>query len=142
MTAPSAPVTGVIVMAMSAPVSWSLGQGDGMQARKRSAADRRNGRLRQEISAYLARGVKAGSWLEESLFRLVVTSLERAQSAGEIAPRHDPPATAHLLLTALSGFLHIENEPPDERAARARDMVRLLLDGLRADPARVSSGEP
>lgn len=106
------------------------------------AMDRRNGRLRQEISAYLARGVHVGGWLDEPLFRLVVTAIERAQSTGDVAPRHDPEATARLVLTALSGFLHIENEPPDKRGERAHDTVRLLLAGLRADPVRDSSGAP
>lgn len=105
------------------------------------AMDRRNGRLRQEISAYLARGVKVGGGLDEPLFRLVVGAIDRAQSAGELAPHHDPQDTARLVLTALSGFLRIESEPPDARAERAHDTVRLLLAGLRADPAHVSRGE-
>ena len=42
-------------------------------------------------------------------------------------------AVARLALTALSGFVTMETEPPSRRAERAHDTVELLVVGLGAN---------
>ena len=90
-------------------------------------------RMRQEISAYLARGVDVATWLDEPLFRLVADAAGRAPGPRGVSPRRNPESVARLALTALSGFVMMETESPDLRAERAHDAVALLVAGLRAD---------
>jgi TetR/AcrR family transcriptional regulator of autoinduction and epiphytic fitness len=88
-------------------------------------------RLRPAIASLLASGVDAGEWLRQPLFVVVAGAVRAARDAGDLAAGVDPDETARLLLLAVSGFLLVEADTTDRRAARAHRAVDVLLRGLR-----------
>ena len=88
------------------------------------------GRLRQEISAHLARGAGPDESADEPLRRTVIDAVERAEASGAIVALLGADETATLLLTALSGSLRFENQPRSRRIAHAHATVDLLVRGL------------
>lgn len=87
--------------------------------------------IQQEINAHLARGVNVTHWLNEPLFKIISTAIERAKASGAITSPEAADDLARLTLTSISGFLNISSEPISQRKSRAHLAVTLIATGLK-----------
>jgi len=85
--------------------------------------------LRRESFALIVREPRAMDWAANPLFGFVATRLGEAQTRGELASTLAPMQLVRLIVTALFGFLVVENEPTAVRRGAAHQMLDLLIDG-------------
>lgn len=85
--------------------------------------------LRREGLGLLCREPRR-EWLSEPLVGFVVEHVERARAAGEIPGALPAEALARMLVTALFGFLALDDENDVERRRQAHTLVGSVVAGL------------
>ena len=88
--------------------------------------------LRRESFALMVREPQGMDWARNPLFGFLATRLGEAQSRGELTSTLAPTQLIRLIVTALFGFLVVENEPAAARRGAAHQMLDLLIDGAAA----------
>jgi AcrR family transcriptional regulator len=89
-------------------------------------------RLRREVAAYLPRHHDIDLFSTSAVYEILTRAILKASQKGEIRAVSDTRALARRITVVINGcFLAHPNEP--ERAAReAREVLKLILQGLRS----------
>jgi AcrR family transcriptional regulator len=83
--------------------------------------------LRRESFALIVREPEDLDWVGRALFGFLAERLSAAQARGEL-PRSPPaPDLTRILMTAIFGFLVVENEPVASRRSDAHQLLDLLV---------------
>lgn len=85
--------------------------------------------LRRESFALMIREPRATDWAGNSFFGFLSDRLGEAQARGELTSTLAPTQLVRLIVTAIFGFLIVENEPSTARRRAAHQMLDLLIDG-------------
>lgn len=85
--------------------------------------------LRREAFALMIREPQEMDWTDNALFGFLSEHLAFAQGNGEIPAVLPAADLTRILMTAIFGFLIIENEPTAARRRDAHQMLDLLLGG-------------
>jgi hypothetical protein len=88
-------------------------------------------RLRREILSYLQRFQQPSEWDHTEPFAILVRSFDRARMKKEIHG-YDPRELARDVISMIYGFVIADPGDLDAAAHRARRVMRLFLEGLRA----------
>lgn len=85
--------------------------------------------LRREAFALIIREPQKMDWTGNPLFGFLTERLALAQANGEVAAELPAADLTRILMTAIFGFLLVENEPAAERRRDTHQMLDLLLGG-------------
>jgi AcrR family transcriptional regulator len=85
--------------------------------------------LRRESFALMIREPQSMDWAGNPLFEYLAERLGESQTRGELTSTVAPTQLIRLILTALFGFVAVENEPAPARRNAAHQMLDLLIDG-------------
>jgi AcrR family transcriptional regulator len=89
-------------------------------------------RLRRELAAYLPRHHDIDLFSTSSVFAILTRAILRASQTGEIRAVSDPRALARQIAVVINGFFLAHPNEPETAAREAREMLRLILRGLRS----------
>jgi AcrR family transcriptional regulator len=94
-------------------------------------------RLRREVAAYLPR--RGGDLFSTSpVYPILTRAIVHVSQRHEIRAVSDPRALARRIAVVIHGFFLAHPEEPDTAAREAREVLKLLLQGLRDGCARAS----
>lgn len=85
--------------------------------------------LRRESFALIIREPQAMDWTGNLLFGFLSQRLAEAQARGELSSAPSPPELTRIVVTAIFGFLIVENEPSAARRRATHQMLDLLIGG-------------
>ena len=83
--------------------------------------------LRRESFALIVREPEDLDWVGRALFGFLAERLAAAQARGEIPKNPPAPDLTRILMTAIFGFLVVENEPVASRRSDAHQLLDLLV---------------
>jgi hypothetical protein len=86
---------------------------------------------RREAFALVIREPQHVDWNNNGLFSFLSERIERAQESGELVADLPPAQLTRTIMTALFGFLIVENEPASDRRKAAHEMLNLLIGGVK-----------
>ena len=89
-------------------------------------------RLRRELAAYLPRHHDIDLFSTSSVFAILTRAILRAAQQGEIRPVSDARALARQIAVVINGFFLSHPNDPERAAREAREVVTLILQGLRS----------
>ena len=90
------------------------------------------GRLRRELAAYLPRHHDIDLFSTSSVFSILTRAIIQAAQKGEIRAVADARALARQITVVINGFFLAHPNEPEKAAREAREMLKLILQGLRA----------
>ena len=90
-------------------------------------------RLRRELAAYLPRHYDIELFSTSSVFAILTRAILRASQKGEIRAVSDARGLARQITVVINGFFLAHPNEPDRAAKEAREVLKLLLQGLRRD---------
>lgn len=85
--------------------------------------------LRRESFALMIREPQEMDWVGNALFGFLAQRLAEARERGEIAGGGSARELTRILMTAIFGFLVVENEPATARRRDAHRLIDLLIGG-------------
>jgi len=88
-------------------------------------------RLRREIAAYLPRHHDIDLFSNSPVYTILTQAIIQAARWQEIGPVSDPRALARRITVVINGFFLAHPNEPDKAAKEAREVLKLLLQGLR-----------
>lgn len=88
-------------------------------------------RLRRELVAYLPRHDDIDLFSTSSVFAILTRAIIDAAHRGQIRPVPDPRALARQITVVINGFFLAHPNEPERAAREARDVLKLMLQGLR-----------
>lgn len=89
-------------------------------------------RVRRELAAYLPRHHDIDLFSTSPVFVILTRAILLAAQRGEIRAISDPRALARRITVVINGFFLAHPNEPDKAAKEAREVLKLLLAGLRA----------
>jgi AcrR family transcriptional regulator len=87
-------------------------------------------RIRGEVAAYLARHQDIDQF-SASVRAVLSCAIAEAVRRQEIRPVSDPQTLARRIAVVVNGFFAAHPSRPDKGASEARELLRLVLEGLR-----------
>jgi AcrR family transcriptional regulator len=88
-------------------------------------------RLRRELVAYLPRHHDIDLFSTSSVFAILTRAILRAAAQGEIRAVPDARALARQIAVVINGFFLAYPHEPERAARESREVLKLLLEGLR-----------
>ena len=88
-------------------------------------------RLRRELVAYLPRHDDIDLFSTSSVFAILTRAIIRAAQEGEISAVSDARALARQITVVINGFFLAHPNEPERAAREAREVLELILQGLR-----------
>lgn len=88
-------------------------------------------KLRREAFALIIREPQQVDWKGNVLFGFLAERVERAQLCGDLAADLPAAKLTRVIMTALFGFLIVENESARARRRDAHEMLDLVIGGVR-----------
>ena len=89
-------------------------------------------RLRRELAAYLPRHHDIDLFSTSSVFAILTRAILRAAQKGEIRAVSDARGLARQITVVINGFFLAHPNEPEKAAREAREVLKLLLQGLRS----------
>jgi AcrR family transcriptional regulator len=89
-------------------------------------------RLRRELAAYLPRHHDIDLFSTSSVFAILTQAIIRAAQKGEIRAVSDARALARQIAAVINGFFLAHPNEPERAAREAREVLKLILQGLRS----------
>jgi AcrR family transcriptional regulator len=89
-------------------------------------------RLRRELAAYLPRHHDIDLFSTSDVFVILTRAIIRASHKGEIRAVSDPRVLARRITVVINGFFLAHPNEPERAAGEAREMLKLILQGLRS----------
>ena len=89
-------------------------------------------RLRRELAAYLPRHHDIDLFSTSSVFAILARAILHAAQKGEIRAVSDARALARQITVVINGFFLAHPNEPKRAAREAREMLKLILQGLRS----------
>lgn len=89
-------------------------------------------RVRRELAAYIPRHHDIDLFAASPVFTILTRAILLAAQRGEIRAVSDARALARRIAVVINGFFLAHPNEPDKAAKEAREVLRLLLQGLRA----------
>jgi AcrR family transcriptional regulator len=89
-------------------------------------------RLRRELAAYLPRHHDIDLFSTSSVFAILARAIIRAAQKGEIRAVSDTRALARQIAVVINGFFLAHPNEPERAAREAREVLKLILQGLRS----------
>ena len=90
-------------------------------------------RLRRELAAYLPRHHDIDLFSTSSVFAILTRAILQAHQKGEIRAVPDARALARQIAVVINGFFLAHPNEPERAAHEAREVLKLILQGLRRD---------
>lgn len=88
-------------------------------------------RLRRELAAYLPRHHDIDLFSTSPVYTILIRAIIEAAQKQEIKAVTDPRALARQITVVINGFFLAHPNEPDKAAREAREVLHLILDGLR-----------
>lgn len=88
-------------------------------------------RLRRELAAYLPRHHDIDLFSTSSVFTILTRAIVQAAQRREIRPVADPRGLARQITVVINGFFLAHPSDPAKAAQEAREILNLILQGLR-----------
>ena len=89
-------------------------------------------RLRRELAAYLPRHHDIDLFSTSSVYTILTEAVIRAVQRQEIRPVSNPRALARQITVVINGFFLAHPNEPERAASEAREVLKLVLQGLRS----------
>ena len=89
-------------------------------------------RLRRELAAYLPRHHDIDLFSTSPVFAILTRAIIRAAQKGEVRAVPDSRALARQITVVINGFFLAHPNEPERAAREAREVLKLLLQGLRS----------
>jgi AcrR family transcriptional regulator len=89
-------------------------------------------RLRRELAAYLPRHHDIDLFSTSSVFSILSQAITQAAQRREIRPVADARALARQIAVVINGFFTAHPNEPAKAAREAREVLKLMLEGLRS----------
>ena len=89
-------------------------------------------RLRRELAAYLPRHHDIDLFSTSSVYTILTEAVIRAAQRHEIRPVPDPRALARQITVVINGFFLAHPNEPEKAASEAREVLKLMIQGLRS----------
>jgi AcrR family transcriptional regulator len=89
-------------------------------------------RLRRELAAYLPRHHDIDLFSTSAVFVILTQAIIRAAQTGEIRAVPDARGLARQITVVINGFFLAHPNEPERAAREARELLKLLLRGLRS----------
>jgi AcrR family transcriptional regulator len=92
-------------------------------------------RLRRELAAYLPRHHDIDLFSTSSVFTILTRAIIQAVQRREIRPVSDARALARRITVVINGFFLAHPNEPEKAAREAREVLKLMMQGLRTGDA-------
>jgi AcrR family transcriptional regulator len=89
-------------------------------------------RLRRELAAYLPRHHDIDLFSTSSVYAILTRAIVQSAQRQEITPVADPRALARRITVVINGFFLAHPNEPEKAAREAREVLSLILRGLRS----------
>lgn len=89
-------------------------------------------RIRRELAAYLPRHHDIDLFSTSSVFSILTRAIIEAAQRREIGAVSDPRALARQITVVINGFFLAHPSEPETAAREAREVLKLVLQGLRS----------
>ena len=89
-------------------------------------------RLRRELVAYLPRHHDIDLFATSSVYTILTQAILQAARRQQIRAVSDPRALARRIAVVINGFFLAHPNEPEKAAREAREVLKLMLQGLRS----------